>query len=98
MEKDFLRDIYGHKFTEVSLTGNQTKNVLTGQTISEVRTSYGYKYISEEKLSLFPKQRLYCMSKPDGPVFILTTLKVLLGGIWPLKTKKMGSGYSNKDN
>ena len=97
-ENTYLCEIYGSKFSEAHPTGNQTRDNFTGQTVIDFETLYGPRYLDAEKLLTFPKQRLYCMSKPDGPVFILTTLRVLLGGIWPLKTKKTGNGYSNKDN
>jgi hypothetical protein len=97
-ENTYLCEIYGREFSEAHPTGNQTRDNFTGQTVIEFETPYGLRYLDAEKLQAFPKQRLYCVAKPDGPIFILTTLRVLLGGVWHLKTKKAESGYSNKDN
>ena len=87
----FVKDVYWGEFEKCQLTGNvlhlDPSNAKHPKALLELSDFTGQKFIQEDLLTLFPKQRIFCISKehPSGPVFVLTTLRSLLGGVFPVK-------------
>lgn len=86
-DKHYVSELYPGVMEIVDLTGNQYAiNDLSGTSVKlEIKSHSKKVYVMESSLRLFPKQRILCMkSQEKTPVFVLSTLKTLLGGVWPI--------------
>lgn len=90
-DEPYVQNLYLKNSYEVKLTGNQFATGIDNKTVVlEISTGDGVMYIKQSSLSLFPKQHIFCMSqKPKSPILVLSSLKTLLGGVWPFNSSKI---------
>ena len=83
-------DVYLEPFIRRELytayaTGNMTRLSQVEDTYKmEFKSGETLYYINSDAIKLFPKQRKYAVTTEKTPIFVISDLNVLLGGIWPL--------------